>query len=221
MKLAILTTLLLAGASPAVQAQRPWATNKAPLVRVTHVDASMAFAPGRVSILGENLQLVTAVRLGDTKVPVVSNDGQKMVIQLGPQDPGFDQLQLYVGDRPFGAPIEFLPSLKGHWRNPNRVTLSLHPGASGTYLLMYSFRRLPKANEYPGIYYCEWLDMNLFRSGSLFAGYVEGDEVLTFPEMRIPLWRIGYPNGILHVQALCASRESTCYSNVLSLAPTM
>lgn len=222
MKHAFLSGLFLVGAASLAQGQ----VFDIPIVRdarrvdVTHVDASMAFAPGLVSLYGRNLGLVTEVRLGDLVVPVVRNDGARLMIQLAPQDPGFADLRVFQGQRSLERKIEFLPSLKAQWRN-GRVGLTLHPGAPGWYVVLFSFRRLDTPNQYPGIYYSEWLDMSGSHTGALYTGPVEGDESLVFPAMRMPLaggigaWRT------MHVQAICMGQESTCYSNAVTLRPTL
>jgi len=191
-----------------------------PGVSITHVDAASALAPGRIDVLGTQLGLITEVRVAGVPVPVLHNDGSRIVIQPGDQVPGFGVLELFQPGRVHTAPIEFLPSLGAHWRN-GRVSLRLHPGESGWYLVLYSFRMLETPNTYTGIYYSDWLDLNGPHSGALFTGAVAGDETLVFPPMRVPTVSLIGPYRSMHVQALCMGQENVCYSNVVTLRPTL
>jgi len=172
-----------------------------------------------VAILGDNLQFVTAVRIGDEPVTVTFQDEHKILIQPAARDPGFENLNLLVGNRRIQTPIEFTPSLKAEWIRPDRfhgwpaarLRLTLHPGATGTYMILYSSRRLMTGNVYPGTYHCELLDMTAASSGMLTCGAVNGDEIVRFP-LTIPL----YPRPSFFAQAYCVAGLHSCYSNLVA-----
>lgn len=188
-------------------------------VSITYIEPVMAFAPGRVEILGTNLGLVREARVAGVVVPIVFNNGRRMVITPGEQTPGFANLELMrVGGKAVGR-MEFTPCLSAEWRG-GRARLQLHPGAEGWYLVQYSFRRLDNPIAFPGIHYGEMLDLS-GQCGTFYSGLTFGDEAMAFPWMRVPAWAGPSVVGPMHVQALCLVDGEVSYSNLVTLQPRL
>lgn len=220
MKILRTTALLLFGAAPLVLAQDgPRVAPVADLrVRITHVEPAMAVDPGRMEILGTNLRLVSEVRLAGRVHPIVSNDGQRIVIRPGPQAPGFAPLVLSQGGYDVSTDVALLPALAAEYK-AFRVRLALHPGATGWYVLSYSFRTAPTPVVMPGVYFNGYLDMDGPQCGALFSGSMGDGSPMVFPWMRLPASVSGGAFHPMMVQALCSSPGQTCFSNVVTLTP--
>jgi hypothetical protein len=226
MKYFVIATALLLGIVPAAFTQQGSKDSVQPNsgATITHVDASMAYGPGRVAIEGTHLGLVTEVRVGGEVVPVLHNDGRRIVIEPADQDPGFAALELVQLGGTTTGKIEFMPALSGHWRH-NRIQVTLHPGEPGWYVLNYSYRRLRTPAVYQGIYFCEMLDMTTPYSGQLSGGILRSGDAVVFPWVPVPRG-LETPGGLgvrmpMHIQAFCMLDDEFCYSNMLTLQPSL
>jgi hypothetical protein len=226
MQHAIPTAALLLGLVPAGLAQlgSKERTRAVPPARVTYVEAAMSYEPGQVEIRGTNLELISTARINGVELPILANDGQRIVVEPPNQDPGYGVLELAHPGQSLSEPIAFLPALSGRWQGQN-VQLRLHPGEPGWYVLRYSFRRLATPLAYPETYYWEMLDMSSPFSETLFAGPLNGGEPIVFPWMPVPrgLSGTGGLGGLapMRVQALCLLGGEMCFSNMLTLQPTL
>lgn len=226
MKPFLFATALLLGLVPLGLAQQGSKPNVQPATRatVTAVDPAMAYGPGRVTIHGTNLGLIEEVRVAGRTVPILHNDGRELVIEPGQQDPGYALLELVQPDRLIRDKVEFLPALSARWRG-NRIQVELHPGEPGWYVLNYSYKRLRTPLVTEGIFYADCLDMTSARCGILASGFFASGERLLFPWVPVPRGVEG-PGELgatipMHIQALCMLEGELCYSNVLTLQPTL
>lgn len=198
-------------------AEVPGMAGQAPKVTITSISPAMADNPGRVEILGTNLHMVREAKVAGTVVPIVFNNGHRMVITPGEQVPGFANLELLrIGGR-LDAKMEFTPCLSAQWRG-GRARLQLHPDAEGWYLIQYSFRRLDTPVSSPGIYYGGMLDLTA-QSGTLYSGLTLDHYAMTYPWMRVPSGASAV--GPMYAQALCLVGDEVCYSNMVTIQPHM
>jgi len=234
----LLSTTLLLGLVPAALAQSvvlpkdQW-FHPVPRPHVTFVETTMAPAPGSVEVLGYHLDLLTGARVNGVDVPILANNGERLVLDVPAQIPGFGQLELLQPQGLIGARIEFTPSLAGRYQD-GKVQLRLNPGHAGWYIVNFSFRARNEMLVFPGAYYGEMLDMTSPYSGVLFSGLMTG-EPMVFPWLDMPRVIVGVgdrgitwgPPGSflgttrpLRIQALCGG-EDLCYSNMLTLQATL
>lgn len=220
--LAVLLALVPAGLAQTTPERRDAGSVPAPRAHVTAVATSEAREPGLVEVRGSALELVTAARVNGHAIPLVANDGARLLLAPPPQVPGFGWLELVQPQDVLGARIEFTPSLSARW-DDSLVRLRLHAGHGGWYVIHYSFKPLDEMIAYPGAYYGQMLDLSSPFSGVLFAGLAEPGP-MDFPWMPIPRNLQGpgaFASGrAMRVQALCGGSD-LCYSNMLTLQPTL
>lgn len=234
----LLSTTLLLGLAPAAFAQSVvlpkdnW-FGQVPRPHVTFVETTPAPDPGSVEILGYHLDLLTGARVNGVDVPILANNGERLVLDVPPQFPGFGELELLQPQGLHKARIEFTPSLAGRYVD-GRVQLRLNPGHAGWYIVSFSYRARNEMMVYPGAYYGEMLDMTSPYSGVLFSGLM-GGEPMVFPWLEMPRVIVGVgdrgitwgPPGSfygttrpLRIQSLCGGAD-LCYSNMLTFQPTL
>jgi hypothetical protein len=188
----------------------------APKVDLYFVEPTMAFAPGLVELRGNNLHLVRQVLVAGIEVPIVFNNGRRMLIAPENQAPGFANLELIrVGGR-LDAPIEFTPTVRAEWRG-GMARVQIHPNMEGWHMVMYSFRRLDNAQTYANTYGAAMLDLNGPQCGVLCDGVQPDHEPITLPWMRVPYG----PNllGPMHVQGLVLAGDQLSYTNTITIQP--
>lgn len=197
-------------------ADEPGTAVGAPKVELYFVEPTMAWTPGLVELRGNNLHLVREVRVAGTEVPIVFNNGRRMLIAPESQAPGFANLELIrIGGR-LDAAIEFTPSVSAAWRG-GRAQVRIHPNMEGWHMVMYSFRRLDTPLTYANTYGAAMLDLSGGQCGTLCSGLQPGHEPVTLPWMRVPLG----PNlmGPMNVQGLVLAGGQLSYTNTITIQP--
>ena len=226
------TTLaaLLLGLVPAALAQsdtvpvlRDHGSGLVPHRHVTYVAPSMAYHPGPVEVRGWGLDLITAARLDGVEIPILARGDRRLVLSVPSHDPGFGALELVRPADAMQARMEFLPSLRARW-DGGLVQFRLNPGESGWYILSYSFRLHNEMRIFAGTEYGLWLDLGAAQSGTLFSG-LSTAEPMDFPWMPVPRGLFG-PGGIastrpMHVQGFVGMGSEVCFTNLVTLQPTL
>jgi hypothetical protein len=226
---------LLFGLAPAALAQsvepRSDALRPIPRPHITFVETTRAEDPGSVEVHGTALGRITAARVSGAEVPILANDGKRIVLDVPPQVPGFGQLELLQPQDVQRVAIEFTPSLRARYApGAGSVQLTLNSGMPGLYLVSYSYRAREQLLTFPGTYHGLMLDMSSPFSGTLFSGLTDV-EVIDFPWIPLPRLIVGVGDrGItwglpgsylgqtrpLLFQALRGGAEPA-YSNVVTL----
>jgi hypothetical protein len=217
MKLIATALVVLCGGQFVGAQQARWLGPLAP--RIDTVEATMAYEPEGVTIRGAELGLVRQVRINDVPVMVVDNTGGMLVIEPGPQIPGFAQLELLSPRGTAAAEIEFMPSLRV-CGSLDTLQVTLRAGEPGPYWVYYSMGLNPTPVAFPHAYHLALLDMTAHPCGLLASGFTCGPPMtLTFdvpPGFQYPI----------HFQAVCLynseplSEEEWSFSNSARLEPT-
>jgi hypothetical protein len=227
MKYSSYVALLLLGLLPlgsAQESKRRFTGDSVPSPTVTHIDKAEACGPGSVELRGRNLELITNVRVAGVEVPMLANDGLRIVFAPPPQIPGFQSLELVQPQGVLAETMVFTPALSGRWLE-DHVRLRLDAGGAGWYILNYSFRarRVPLA--YPNTHYGEMLDMTIPFSGQLAGGILENADIVQLPPIHVPrgLRTVGGLGTLrpMHVQAYVMTGVNLCFSNLYTLVPAM
>jgi len=228
MRYVLTTAALLLGLVPAglAQSTSPWGCGnlaKHPDVRINYVESTTSWYPELVEVRGTSLNLVTAARVNGVEVPIVANNGRRLMLDVEQQDPGFGVLELAQGQGVVQGAIEFTPSLAARMSG-GQVQFRLNAGGEGWYLLYYSFAREDMC-VFPGVYYGLLLDLDAPLSGVMWSGSLGmGPEVT--PWMPVPRGVFG-PGGLastrpMRAQALCIYDVESCYTNMVTLRqPTL
>ncbi len=178
---------------------------------ISSVSSTNAFDPGRVFVQGTNLGLVSQVLINGEVVQIVRKTATRIVVQPEPTEPGFGLIELRS---PAGSPqatVELTPTVKAT-RTPNRMTITLHGGDVGTFVVYYSYGQLTTPEVVEGVYFHRLVDLGHPNSGILSTGSFPDSNPVTIN--RLVPTAIGLVGEPIFIQAVCDLGNTSSFTNL-------
>jgi len=168
---------------------------------IDRVGRTNAFEPGRVSILGNHLSLVSVVTIDGVATPILRQTVTRITIQPPASAPGFHLVEVR---NPFGTAagmLELSPTVSGG-RIGNLMNVRVDNGSVGTCTLLYSTELLDVPDTLPDVGYARLVDLDALLSGGVFTVTIFTDQPITVSKFKIPkdVAIAGIP---FYIQALC------------------
>jgi hypothetical protein len=185
---------------------------------ITWVQTTMSYESGTVSIRGQNLDMVTGVKVAGHAVQVVRNTGSEILIRPFYMNPGFATLELLRSGPSVKGTIEFAPSLRAAWFG-DALRIVVNPVEPAQIWLSWSPRSV--VTYVDGVYYPWMLDMTAPKAaGMADVSSYSGEPVVIMAPLPSQVGTLEL-RRIIHLQAFCMVGEDhfACHTNMVRVAP--
>jgi hypothetical protein len=178
---------------------------------ITSIPVRQADNPGNVVIFGNNLGLVTSVKIDNVVVPITRVRADRLVVgPLGPELPRFANVVVSGGSATDSGTLSLLPTLSATRRGFG-VFPVLHNGDTGTFVLRRSYQADLVNFADQGIYGRRFLDLT---SPIVGAGVFPDANPFPVQPFLLPI-EIGFIGNTLKMQAECTTSTGAArYTNV-------